>query len=495
MDSAPSVAFEQAIELLEAEGLDAAISFLVEKTAEAVAEFGEQSPQAARAHNDEGFFCLQMGELDLAEQHFAAASEGPFPLDVTDQADRLSYQLNHGFVLDLLGRRDESGEILHENLRCRAVLYGSDHPGYAHGLDALCAYYLGGRQWEELLECSQQAAAIHINREELLGAVVDSVLAHAMLNSEQPFETLQGEFPSNIEPNEVFLDMLGRAMQLELADGRELMDKMLAFAAEKYGRQDQMRVNVLMATANMEADAEAGTDHQRRIAAVTEAAAIYSELGMDEDATDALLGVAMAQGDAGLDEEAINTYHDVMDRSREFGDMSMVARTQRNYGVYLSEINSDKAEVNLRQAIEVALESGDTEIIARCQIALGVFLQHAGNSEDAKQLLIDGMAGIDRGHPDAMCASGHLDSMESGGDCGCSHDREEEADPMADTFRKIAMSIVDPDLVEDVRMKFVDGEPGVDVTLRRELNDGELQLVNDSLDKAVQEFRRFALEN
>jgi hypothetical protein len=44
-------------------------------------------------------------------------------------------------------------------------------------------------------------------------------------------------------------------------------------------------------------------------------------------------------------------------------------------------------------------------------------------------------------------------------------------------------------------MKFIDGEPGVDVTLRRELTDDEITTVNDSLDKAVQEFRRFALEN
>ncbi|GAA3389211.1 hypothetical protein [Cryptosporangium minutisporangium] len=89
-------------------------------------------------------------------------------------------------------------------------------------------------------------------------------------------------------------------------------------------------------------------------------------------------------------------------------------------------------------------------------------------------------------HPDALIGRSHLGAVLEGRTCGCG----DLAGTIADAFREFVLTRLPADLLDRLDVTIVQGEFKIDVGLRREPTETELERLNDVVQTAHAEFRR-----
>ena len=129
--------FDTASALLQEGRLADAEQLMVKELQAAEKKYGRGSPQWASAQCDLGNVLLGGDQAKRAVECFRSACSGPMPDEPEARKDHLTYRLNLGFVLTMIGRLDEAETELRRNLQERLAFYGREHAGYAYGLEAL----------------------------------------------------------------------------------------------------------------------------------------------------------------------------------------------------------------------------------------------------------------------------------------------------------------------------------------------------------------------
>jgi tetratricopeptide (TPR) repeat protein len=204
------------------------------------------------------------------------------------------------------------------------------------------------------------------------GKISDKVLAR-----------IQQPFPGQAERTPAYL----LVMRQVLADLVPLLERRL-------GEVHTATLGTLATAANVERLLGEAGDEQIRSAAIRRAIDIYDRHGRGREALHAVMGLAMARGDAGHEEEAVGIYEDALRRAQQLGDPVDRSQALRNFGLCLSNLKRDEeAERRLREAVDAAAAPGAaaddaaarraSEILSRGQTALGIFLQHNGKPDAA----------------------------------------------------------------------------------------------------------------
>lgn len=201
----------------------------------------------------------------------------------------------------------------------------------------------------------------------------------------------------------------------------------------------------------------------------------------------AALGLAMAQDEAGDAQAALRTYASAHARAERIGRPELQSQALRNWGLALKEAGQvGLAEQRLTEAVNQARRGADHDTVGRACIALGLFLQHEARLSEARTLLEEGLAVMDPVHPDAIIGRSHLGAVLDGRTCGCG----DMAGTIADAFREFVTTRLPADLLDRLDVAIVDGDFKIEVGLRREPTESELERLNDVFQTAHAEFRR-----
>ena len=144
------------------------------------------------------------------------------------------------------------------------------------------------------------------------------------------------------------------------------------------------------------------------------------------------------------------------------------------------------AEQRLVEAVAQARRGADHDTVGRAGVALGLFLQHEGRLPEARAVLEEGLAVLDPVHPDAIIGRSHLGAVLEGRTCGCGNLQ----DTMAEAFREFVLTRLPADLLARLDVAIVDNDFQINVELRREPTEGELERLNSVFQSALAEFRR-----
>jgi hypothetical protein len=228
-------------------------------------------------------------------------------------------------------------------------------------------------------------------------------------------------------------------------------------------------------------------DQAGRVEAIQRVLASYDRQGRAEDALMAALGLAMAQSDAGDDEEALRTYASANSRAERIGRPELTSQVLRNWGLALKDAGQvGPAEQCLGEAVAQAGRGADYETLGRANVALGLFLQHQGRLTEARAVLEKGLSVLDPVHPDAIVGRSHLGAVADGRTCGCG-DLELT---IVDAFRQFVIGRLPVDLLADLDVTIEGGNFQIKVELRREPTEDEIERLNGVIQSAHAEFRR-----
>ena len=246
-------------------------------------------------------------------------------------------------------------------------------------------------------------------------------------------------------------------------------------------------LNTLSWIANLESVLGEKGDSEARQSAIRQVIAIYETQNRPGDVILGLQGLALAQAEAGQNDDANRTYDDAIARASQLGDGGVRSQVLRNYGLHLAEIGQRDAAVRpLRQSVEDAKVSQDKEMLGRALGALGIFLQHGKELDEAQALLQQSLSLLDTAHPDAVCARRHLGAIQSGDSCGCG---DMEA-ALAQSFRDFVLSQLPADLVERFDVELKDNDFVMEVHLCREPTPEESEHLQRVIHHAHEAFRR-----
>jgi hypothetical protein len=118
-------------------------------------------------------------------------------------------------------------------------------------------------------------------------------------------------------------------------------------------------------------------------------------------------------------------------------------------------------------------------------VALGLFLQHENRLGEARAILEEGLAVMDPVHPDALVGRSHLGAVLEGRTCGCG----DMPSTIAAAFREFVITRLPADLLDRLEVEIVDGDFKIDVHLRREPAEAEIERLNEVFATAQAEFR------
>ena len=469
--------------------------------------FGKGSPRYASASSELGTVLLNAGQRERAIEAFRAACEGPWPADGQDLRDRLTYLMNLGQSLEWAGRLDEAEQALRKGLEGRKAHYGREHSGYAFGLEPLGTLMLRmGKPAVALEMLDEVASNFARNRHPRIAGAL-ALRAEALKASGKPnppFDGLDGLPPELI--GQIFDKVLARFQQrfpgqaertpAQLVVMRQVLADLVPLLERRLGEAHKATLGALATAANIERLLGDNGDEQIRSAAIRRTIDICDRHGRGREALHAVMGLAMARGDAEHEEEAVEIYQDALRRAEQLGDPVDRSQALRNFGLCLSNLKRNvEAERRLGEAVEVAAASGAamdgdapriSEILSRAQIALGIFLQHNGKPDEARGLLSSALERIDPALPDAITARGHLGAIETGAACGCG----DTAGAMAEAFRQFVLARLPQGLLEKLDVELKDKNFQIGVHLNRELQPGELQQLNRVVSHALEEFKR-----
>ncbi|NES28450.1 tetratricopeptide repeat protein [Micromonospora terminaliae] len=444
---------------------------------------GPGSPEWASAQCDLGNVLLNADQLDRAAECFRRAAAVP-PRDHESRKDQLTYRLNLGLALRMAGRLDEAETELRQGVQERLAFYGREHAGYAFGLEPLADLLRQRGDLAGAREVVEEAVAnLWRNGHERVASALAlrAAIVHAGGTPEPLFVGLH-QLPDEVveQIGQVVTQLLDR----DDPASKPLLTALVAALEERLGADHQATLNALSVLANLGRDLG---DQAGRIDAIERVLASYDRQGRQEQALMAALGLAMAQDEAGDTEAGLRTYASAAVRAERIGRPELRSQVLRNWGLALKEAGRvGPAEQRLTEAVEQARRGADHDMVGRAGVALGLFLQHEGRLSEARTVLEEGLAVLDPVHPDAIVGRSHLGAVLDGRTCGCG----DMPGTIADAFREFVLTRLPADLLDRLDVAIVDGDFKIEVGLRREPTEAELERLNQVFQTAHAEFRR-----
>jgi tetratricopeptide (TPR) repeat protein len=479
----PLTPVELAFALLREGRMGDAENLMTRELQAATDKHGHGSPEWASAQCDLGNVLLNADQRDRAIECYRRAVSAT-PRDHESRKDQLTYRLNLGLTLRMAGRLDEAETELRQGVQERLAFYGREHAGYAFGLEPLADLLrqrgdvAGARQVVE-----EAVANLWRNGHERVASALAlrAAIVHAGGTREPLFVGLH-QLPDEV------VEQVGRVVtqMLDHDDpaSKPLLTSLVAALEERLGIDHQATLNALSALANLGRDVG---DQAGRVDAIERVLASYDRQGRQEEALMAALGLAMAQDEAGDAEAALRTYASAHARAERIGRPELRSQVLRNWGLALKEAGQvGPAEQRLTEAVSQARRGTDHDTVGRACIALGLFLQHEARLSEARTVLEEGLTVMDPLHPDAIIGRSHLGAVLDGRTCGCG----DMAGTIADAFREFVITRLPADLLDRLDVAIVDGDFKIDVGLRREPTESELERLNDVFQTAHAEFRR-----
>jgi tetratricopeptide (TPR) repeat protein len=478
---------DAAMELLGSGDTEAAEELLEAVAEEAGDRHGHHSPQHAAACFDLATLRAAAGDATGAVKAMREACR----VEVTDgqsRQDRLTYQMNLAELLRAAGELDRAEQVLRSSLDEREQLYGSDHPGYARGLEALADILLARGRAEEALPLVEEAAASYRQHDHRRLAASLALRAHA-LKSARGSETSVFDDLDELSGG-VLLDLVSECAKRGESGDPVLTLKVLqdlrSTVEGHYGAQDPRLLVIVTHIANT---ARFAGDHEEQIEAIRWVVQRWQQEGDEYEVVHALQGLGLAHSEAGDPGAAEAAYREAIERVERLDDPRLTSVVLRNAGLFLAEVDRrpEAAEL-LASAVKSGRQSGDDETLARALAAQGVFLQHGGALDEARAPLEEAFALLPASHPDALYVSSHLEALVAGGPCSCDLNRA-----MAEAIREAVLAELPGGLVEDVRVELVEGgAPQVQVETTRQPTEEEAALVNRVVNHAINQVLRGA---
>jgi tetratricopeptide (TPR) repeat protein len=399
------------------------------------------------------------------------------PRDDESRKERLTYLTNLGVALSRAGRDREAEKELRRGLKERLAFYGREHAGYAFGLEPL-AHLL--RQRGKLRDARPVADEAVANLWRNGHAKLASALAlraaiiQASGTGEPLFTGLQQL------PDEVVAEVGLAVIRMTGPDepvSEPLLTGMIAALDKRLGPDHQATLNALSTLANLGGDGQTET--------IERVLASYDRQDRQEDALTAELGLALTLPPVA----AFRTYESAYARAERIGRPELLSQVLRNWGLALKEAGEvGPAEQRLTEALHQGRLGSDNETLGRAAVALGIFVQHQERLPEAQTVLEEGLAALDPVHPDAIVGHGHLGAARDGLTCGC--DPGYMSDSLTAAFRGFVLArLPAADLIDRVHVSIADGEFQIEVALRREPADGEIDRLNEVFTTAHAEFR------
>ncbi|BCJ47165.1 hypothetical protein GCM10010168_72460 [Actinoplanes ianthinogenes] len=449
----------------------------------ATVRHGAGSPAWASAQCDLGNVLLNADQLDRAVECFRQAASAP-PRDHESHKDQLTYRLNLGMALRFADRLDEAERELRQGVRERLAFYGREHAGYAFGLEPLADLLLHRGNHAEARQVVEEAVQnLWSNGHERVASALAlrAMIVHASDSTDPVFVG----FPQL--PDEV-VEQIAHAVLQAVDHGepasKDLVALLVAAVEERLGPDHQATLNALSVQANLGQDLG---DQADRVEAIERVLASYDRQGRPEEAVMAALGLAMAQGDAGDPDAALRTYESAYARAERVGRPELQSQVLRNWGLALRDAGrSGPAEQRLTEAVTQARRGADHETVGRAGVALGLFLQHEERLPEARTVLEETLPLLGPAHPDAIVGRSHLGAVLEGRTCGCG----DMAGTIAEAFREFVLTRLPADLLADLEVAIVDDDFKINVELRREPAEDELDRLNAVFQSAHAEFRR-----
>lgn len=485
-DDAPSV-LEQAFDLIRQGRTVEAEEAAVEAVRAAGVTFGAGSEALASAWNELGTVRINVGDVRGAVAAYREACADPMPVAEAAVRDRLTYLMNLGMALHQADESADAETVFRQGLEGRAAYYGTDHPGYAFGLEPLADLLLQTGRVDEALDMLDTAVSIFWENAHPRAATALALRAEALVlggHDEAPFDGLEAVPDDIVEA--IATHALGRRHTTDPGILSGVLQALLPLIRDRFDRAHALVAQILACIANLEAARGADADASVRLHAASELVALFDEQARPQDALQAMLGLALALGDAGEHDDAVTAYQDACARAELLGDPAANSLALRNLGLLLAELGRDEpAEVALSGAVSTAEDATDTGLLVRAWIALGIFCQHRRRFDEAMGLLTKALGQADPAEPDTIVARSHLRALQAGDGCGCG----DTGAAMAEAFREFVLSRLPEDLLEEFAAEWVDGDFQLHVRLRREPTEAELNHLNRVINHALTEFR------
>lgn len=487
-----SGAVERALALLRSGDAAGAEDIVRQAVAEARVRFEPGSSGIASACCDLGNVLFAAGQLEQAIEAYREACAPPGAGDEAATRNRLTYLVNLGEALAQAGELEDAERALRESVAERVAVYGRDHAGHAFGLLPLAELVSARGRAAEALPIADQAIQILWNDQHprVTSAIAARGRIVAALGDASPENAYAWISPPGAAIlQDIVEGVLSRFQGADPALERRALGDALAFVERCAGPSDPLTMPLLMQAANAERDYGDACDHDRRVAAIRRVLAAYDA---GEDAAGGLqtvLGLALAESDAGRSEAALAAYEDARRRADAIGEPALLSQVDRNFGLFLADLDRRvEAERHLRQAVAEASRGPDAEVLGRAEIALGLFLQHGGDVEPARRSLERALGLMDPAHPDALCARSHLEAIEAGSSCGCG----DMGGALASAFREYVLARLPEGLVRDLKVDLREGDFALEVEMDREPTKEESETFERVVRHALEAFRRRA---
>ncbi|WP_344499252.1 tetratricopeptide repeat protein [Dactylosporangium maewongense] len=441
---------------------------------------GHGSAAWASAQCDLGNILLNCDQPDRAIACYRAAIAVP----AVDRKEHLTYRLNLGLALRMTGRLEDAEAELRRGAEGRQAFYGRDHAGYAFGLEPLADVLLQRGNVGQARDVIEEAVRnLWSNGHDQVASALAlrAEVVHAGGTGEPLFAGLD-QLPDGVVEAMASAVLLRQGLA-EPAAHRAVIAVLATAVEVRLGPDHPVTLNVLTALANTGRDLG---DPAGRVDAIRRVLASHDRQGRAEDALTAELGLALAYGDAGDRDGALRTYEAAHRRALRIDRPELTSLVLRNWGLALRDAGQTaEAERCLTDAVTHAQRGADFEILGRAGVALGIFLQHQERLAQARTALEQGLAALPDAHPDAIAGRSHLGAVLRGRTCGCG----DVAGAVEEAFREFVVRRLPQDLLERFEARIVDGDFKIEVHLRREPTEEELQRLNGVVQSALAEFR------
>jgi tetratricopeptide (TPR) repeat protein len=478
--SAPVAPIDIAVSLMREGRFGDAEAVMQREVRAATVRHGHGSAAWASAQCDLGNILLNCDQLGRAIECYRQATSVP----AHDRKEHLTYRLNLGLALRMAGRLEEAEAELRRGAEDRRVFYGREHAGYAFGLEPLADVLLQRGNVSEARAVIEEAVRnLWQNGHDHVAAAlaVRAEVVHAGGAGEPLFHGVE-QLPDGAVARLADAVLLRRDLA-DPAAHRVVLAALAAIVQTRLGPDHPATLNVLATLANTGRDLG---DQGGRIDAIRQVLASHDRQGRAEDALSAELGLALAYSDTGEEKAALRTYETAYGRAQRIGRPELISQVLRNWGLALNEAGQPAAaERCLTDAVAQAQRGADFEILGRAGVALGIFLQHQSRLPEASKALQDGLSALAPVHPDAISGRGHLGAVQEGRTCGCG----DTPRVIAEAFREFVVRRLPQDLLERFDVTIADGDFKIDVHLRREPTEAELERLNGVVQSALAEFR------
>lgn len=478
--------FHQAVEKMQSGDSLGAENLMRNHCADVLAHHGEQAGEYAQACYELAAILESLGRSDEAIQALETAITVRIPDDYTVTRNRLTYLAELGSLLVQAGRQEPAEAVLEESRQSRAQFYGTEHSGYAFGLEPLARMKLQAGELEEASELIEQA--IDILWKDGHPRVASAFPLRAMILKQQ--QSLTPTF-SDLEdlPDDVIKEMVQQIPEIldaqQPAASQAVIDDLLQELTVRYGPQHNLVLQLQGFLAQVQrwiGPSEGRVESLERLA--------KSLLNQDRwnEATEALLGLAEALEAIRDLPAAEGIFDGAWQVAQKSEDQALQATVLRNFGLFYDQsMDSPEAEPKLRQAVEIAEACGDSQVLGTCLVALGIYLQHQGNLRAARDLLERGVTLLPPADINFICGTSHLQALDTGGDCGCG----DTEDAYLEAFRQHILATMPDGLISDAQVSRSD-ENGLHVHLDfdHDLDDEETEQVRRAMRQAEIEFRR-----